>query len=299
MNIAVLSRSPGLYSTQSIVRACQKRHHQVYVLDHQKFDLMAGTSGLQLYYNGHLIEHIHAIIPRIGATSTAYGAAVIRHFELQGVYSVTDSEALLRARDKFKCMQYLAAAQIPVPVTLFANMVQQSSELIKNNFSPPIVLKIKESTHGLGVILSENHQNALSTLEAFHHVGQETLVQEFIRESGGNDIRVFIVDDQVAGAMKREAASGDFRSNLHRGGTSSIVHLTEREIEIAKRASKLLGLKVAGVDLLRSSKGPLVLEVNASPGLEGIETTTGIDIASKIVDLIERDTLKTKYKHGR
>jgi ribosomal protein S6--L-glutamate ligase len=294
MNILVLSRSSGLYSTQSLVNACKKRHHHVLILDHQRFDLQVNDFKLEAYYNGFLMQNIDCIIPRVGATSTQFGAAVIRHFELAGVYTVVHSESLLKARDKFHCLQILASHKIPVPKTLMANLLILPKETIQNQFSAPVVIKMKESTHGLGVILSESHSNALATLEAFHHMKQESLIQEYIQEAKGTDIRIFIVDNQIAGAMRREAALGDFRSNLHRGGKSFNVTLTKEEADMAIKAASIIGLKVAGVDILRSKKGPLVLEVNASPGLEGIETTTQIDISEKIVQMIEKDVLKNK-----
>ncbi len=294
MNILVLSRSASLYSTQSLVNACKKRNHHVLTLDHQRLDLQVNEHKLEAYYNGFLLQQIDCIIPRVGATSTQFGAAVIRHFEMAGVYTVVHSDALLKARDKFHCLQILSSNNIPVPKTLMANLISLPKETIQTQFTAPVVIKMKESTHGLGVILSETHSNALATLEAFHHMKQESLIQEYIQEAKGTDIRVFIVDDQIAGAMRREAASGDFRSNLHRGGKSFNVTLTPEEENMAKKAASLIGLKVAGVDILRSKIGPLVLEVNASPGLEGIETTTKIDISEKIVQMIEKDVNKNK-----
>jgi ribosomal protein S6--L-glutamate ligase len=268
----------------------------VMTLDHQRFDLQVNGHKLEAYYNGFLIQNIDCIIPRVGATSTQFGAAVIRHFEMAGIYTAVPSEALLKARDKFHCLQILASHQIPVPKTLMANLLALPKETIQSQFSAPVVIKMKESTHGLGVILSESHSNALATLEAFHHMKQESLIQEYIQEAKGADIRAFIVDNQIAGSMRREAATGDFRSNLHRGGKSFNVTLSPEESRMAIKAASLIGLKVAGVDILRSKNGPLVLEVNASPGLEGIETTTQIDISEKIVQMIERDVNINKSK---
>lgn len=299
MNILILSRNTGLYSTQSLVNACKKRGHQVWVLDHQRFDLQVCEDKLQIYYNNYPITQMDAIIPRIGATSTQYGAAVIRHFEMSGVYTVVSSAALLKARDKFHCMQILASQQIPFPKTLLMNHIEICEETIRNQFTAPFVIKMKESTHGLGVLLSPEFSNAMATLETFQHLKQDVLVQEFISEAGGNDLRVFVVNDEVVGAMRREAAKGDFRSNLHRGGKAYQENLRPEEALMARKAAKILGLKVAGVDLLRSAKGPMVLEVNASPGLEGIEGTTGVDIAGKIIQMIEMDLDKVKTKHGR
>jgi ribosomal protein S6--L-glutamate ligase len=296
MNILILSRNAGLYSTQSLFNACKARGHQVWILDHQRFDLQVNGEKLDIFYSNYPISQIDAIIPRIGATSTQYGAAVIRHFEMSGVYSMVPSEALLKARDKFRCMQIMAYHKIPTPKTLLNNGIQISEETIKNQFIPPFVMKMKESTHGLGVLLMQSFSNAMGTLETFHHLKQEALIQEFVAEAKGTDLRIFIVDDTVAGAMRREAAEGDFRSNLHRGGKSFLETLTLEEIQIARKAARVLGLKVAGVDLLRSAKGPLVLEVNASPGLEGIEGTTGINIAAKIIHMIEKEVYKGKNR---
>lgn len=292
MNIVVLSRNPHLYSTQSIVTACRQRKHQVMVLDHQKFDLMADSQGMTMLYNGIKLDHVDAIIPRIGATATVYGAAVIRQFELNGVFSATGSEALVKARDKFRCIQHLSAAGIPVPKTIMANKIGFQAKSLEKYLDLPIVVKLKESTHGLGVILSDSYNNAWSTLEAFHQLDQDTLLQEFIKEAKGADIRAFVVDGKVVGSMKRQAVDGDFRSNLHRGGSAAIETLNQEEEKIALAAAEVLGLHIAGVDLLRSERGPLVLEVNASPGLEGIETTTKVDIAGSIIQFVERSLLR-------
>lgn len=294
MNIVVLSRNPALYSTQSIVQACRKRHHQVLVLDHQRFDLVLESGDISLYYNLTKINNIDAIIPRIGATATSYGAMVVRQFEMMGVFTVTQSEALIRARDKFKCMQYLVHHGIPVPKTLMLNMVDLKTQFISDHLDPPMVVKLKESTHGMGVVLSHDHNNAMSVAEAFNKLDQEVIVQEFIKEANGQDIRAFVVNGEVVGAMRREAADGDFRSNLHRGGKSYLEHLSREEERIVLKSAKVLGLKVAGVDLLRSNRGPLILEVNASPGLEGIETTTKKDISGKIITFIERFARRIK-----
>ncbi len=296
MNIVVLSRNPALYSTQSLVQACRRRRHQVMVLDHQRFDLMVEDGELSLYYNMIKIRDVDAIIPRVGATATRYGAQVIRQFELKGVFTVCTSEALLRARDKFKCFQHLVSHGIPVPKTVLLNMVDVKAPFIRDHFDLPLVVKLKESTHGLGVVLAQDYQNAHSISEAFAKMSEETLLQEFIKESNGVDIRIFIVNGEVVGAMRREAAMGDFRSNLHRGGKSYVEKLTSEEEKIALKAARVLGLKVAGVDVLRSKGGPLVLEVNASPGLEGIETTTQKDISGKIIRFIEREAPKFKKR---
>lgn len=265
------------------------------VLDHQRFDMVIEGSKLALFYNKVQLRNVDGIIPRIGATATSFGAAVVRQFEFQGVFTACSSEALLRARDKFKCMQYMAFHHIPVPKTLMLNNVEVDSGFLKDQLEPPMVVKMKESTHGTGVILSQDANNAQSIAEAFGKLNQETLVQEFIKEAKGMDIRAFVVDGEVVGAMRREAAEGDFRSNLHRGGRSYLEKLSQAETDIALKAAKVLGLKIAGVDILRSEKGPLVLEVNASPGLEGIETTTGIDISGKIAEFVER-AVKRGYK---
>jgi ribosomal protein S6--L-glutamate ligase len=257
-------------------------------------DLILERNDLSLKYFGQRLDQVDAIIPRIGASATEYGAAVIRHFEGAGVFSTLKSQSLLNSRDKMRCMQILASSGISVPRSVMSNNVSMARDIVEEVGSIPVVIKLLVSTQGLGVVLAENIKTAASVLESFFRLKQKAMVQEFIEESNGEDIRVFIVDGEIVASMKRSAVEGDFRSNLHRGGTSTPVKLTGDEEAVARRAAKLLQLDVAGIDILRSSRGPLVLEANASPGLEGIETTTGIDIANKIIQLVER-----KIRNGR
>lgn len=289
MNIVILSRNAALYSTNSLVQAAHKRGHTVRVVDHILCDLVIERNKLQVIYYNEAIEDVDVIIPRIGASATIYGAAIIRQFVANGVYSTLSSDALLKARDKLSCLQYLAQKDIDVPKTLIINNQLMIKEMLTKIRGDQKIVKLISGTHGLGVILSENDQNAEAMIEAFQKVRQKALVQEFIKESKGSDIRLIVVGDKVVACMCRQAQEGEFRSNLHRGGTSFEMKPTDQEISVALRASKLLGLEVAGVDMLRSERGPLILEVNASPGLEGIEGTTKVDVAGKIVELAERN----------
>ena len=284
LNIAILSRGAGLYSTQSLFRAARMRGNYVRVIDHKHCNIVIEKGGPQVMYEGGLLLGVDAVIPRIGASITDYGAAVIRQFELMGVYTVTRSEALIIARDKLKCLQKLAAAGLDVPRTFMAGSVSDVPALIDSFSGVPVVIKLLESTHGVGVILAHSRSTAISTVEAFAKLGQLVILQEYIEEAGGADIRAFVVGKKVVAAMKRQAPYGEFRSNLHLGATSSVEKLTAEENNMALEAVRLMGLEYAGVDILRSARGPLIMEVNASPGLEGIETTTGIDIAGAIVD---------------
>ena len=291
MNIAILSRNPALYSTQSLARAARLRHHFVRIIDYVNCDLIIEDGQLTISYHGQVIKNIDAIIPRIGASVTPYGSAVIRQFEEKGIFSTLNSDALIKARDKLSCLQLLASKGLPVPKTIVSNNSIIYGDILQNFDDEQVVIKLINGTHGLGVLLAENKSQAESILEAFNKGKQKALIQEFIEESNGSDIRIFIVDEEIVGTMKRQAMPGEFRSNLHRGGSSQIEQISDTEKELALQAVKFLGLKVAGVDMLRSKRGPLILEVNASPGLEGIETTTGKDIAGKVIDYIER-TLK-------
>lgn len=289
MNIGILSRNASLYSTQSIIKAARKNNHEVVVLDHMRCDIISESGRPCIYYNGIEIDDLDAIIPRIGTSATTYGAAVIRQFEAMGTYSTLGSEPLLRARDKLSCLQILSAHDIGIPKTLVSNSFYATEDLMDELGGFPLIIKLINGTHGIGVILAENKKTATSILEAFYKGRQKVMLQEFIREANGADVRVFIVDNEIVGVMKRQAKPGEFRSNLHRGGSSSIITLTDTEKRIAKKAASVMGLKVAGVDMLQSSRGPLILEVNASPGLEGIETTTGKDIAGRIIRLVEQN----------
>lgn len=289
MNIAVLSRNPALYSTQSLVQAARKKFHYVRVIDYVNCDLVIDAENPKILYHGQVLKNIHAIIPRIGAGYTSHGASLIRQFEAMGVYSSLPSQALVEARNKLHSLQILASHGILVPKSLVSNNSLFFDHLIQNLDSDKTVIKLMNGTHGLGVVLAHDHKQAVSILEAFNKSKSKVFMQEFIAEAKGADIRVFIVDGKIQGIMKRQAAEGEFRSNLHRGATASIVEITDEEAQTAIRSAKILGLKVAGVDMLQSDRGPMILEVNASPGLEGIETTTRKDIAGEIISMIERE----------
>lgn len=289
MNIVILSRNPALYSTQSLVRAARKRNHYVRVFDHMQCDIVIEDKNPCIYYHGQRIKNIQAVIPRIGSSATAYGASVIRQFELMRVFTTLRADPLLKARDKISCMQILAANGLKVPKSTIFNNINSIDQMINEVGPPPFVIKLVNGTHGLGVMLAEQKKIGESIIEAFHKTKQKVFLQKFIQEASGSDVRVFIVNNEVVGVMKRQAREGEFRSNLHRGASSEVIELTEEEIQVARKAARVMGLKIAGVDMLQTSKGPLVLEVNASPGLEGIETTTGNDIAGKIIKYIEKN----------
>ncbi|MBX2814373.1 MAG: RimK family alpha-L-glutamate ligase [Saprospiraceae bacterium] len=294
MRILILSRNSALYSTRSLLRACYRRGHQAKVIDHLLCDLIIEQGKLSVSYQGELLEGYDAVIPRIGSSVTTAGTNVVRQFEKMGLFSTTRADAILRARNKLRCFQILAAEGIDVPKSLFPNFVQIDEQLIDDMPGEQSIVKLLESTHGLGVILSESLSNAVSTIEAFQRMKHKVLVQEFIAESSGTDIRALVVDGHVVASMKRTAAAGEFRSNLHRGGSARIEKLTEQERFLARKVCRILGLDVAGVDILRSNRGPLVLEVNSSPGLEGIETYTRIDVAGEIVHYLEKRIRKHK-----
>lgn len=290
MNIKVLSRNSKLYSTARLVEAGFERGHHVEVIDHTTCDIRIEKQNPQLFYRDRYIKNVDAIIPRIGASVTFYGTAVIRQFEMMGVFTTTTSEALLRSRDKLRSLQILSRAKVGIPKTLFTNYGSGGDDVISEVGGVPVVIKLLEGTQGLGVVLAETKTAAKSVIEAFNGLKARIMIQEFIQESKGTDIRAFVVDGQVIGAMKRQAVEeGEFRSNLHRGGTATIIQLTDEEEYTALKAVKALGLGVAGVDMLQSNRGPLILEVNASPGLQGIEQATNIDIAGNIIRYIEKN----------
>jgi ribosomal protein S6--L-glutamate ligase len=290
MQIVVLSRNAALYSTQSIVNAARKRGHQVRVLDHMQCDLVIEKGNPAIYYHSERIRHVEAVIPRIGSSATDYGAVVVRQFMKLGAFSSLNPVALITARNKISCLQVLANHGLDVPKSVVSNNFMVISEMLDLIDKYPMILKLASGTHGLGVILSESKRSAEAMMEAFYKVKQRVILQEFIEESKGCDVRVLIVDDKIVGAMERRAQKGEFRSNLHRGANSFITPLSDIEQKAALKSARVLGLSIAGVDMLRSKRGPLVLEVNASPGLEGIETTTHVDIASKIIQFVERNS---------
>ena len=289
MRIGILSRNAHLYSTARIVEAAEKRGHQVQVIDHQKCVLVIESSKPRIIYKGEELPKFDAIIPRIGASVTFYGAAVVRQFEQMHTFSTLESQALVRSRDKLRSLQLLAKAGLGMPKTAFASNPKNIDDVLNQVGGAPVVIKLLEGTQGIGVILAETRNCAKSVIEAFLDVEVNILVQEFIAEAKGADIRAFVVDGQIVGAMRRQGAEGDFRSNLHRGGTASVLELSPEEKVTAIKAVKKLGLVIAGVDMLQSKRGPLVMEVNSSPGLEGIEGATGVDIASKIIEYVERN----------
>lgn len=289
MNIAILSRGRGLYSTQSLLRSGLSKGHHVRVLDHMRCNIVIEKDCPIIYYGNEVLTNIDAIIPRIGASVTFYGAAIIRQFELMDVYSATSSEGLLRSRDKLRCLQLLSTGGLGMPKTVFSDHTGSAEDLVRAVGGCPVVIKILSGTHGNGVVLAGEKQAAVSMIDAFNSLKERVLVQEFISEARGTDIRAFVVDGKVVAAMKRRAQPGEFRSNLHQGGTSIAIKLTAQEEKTALDAAKILGLKVAGVDMLPSDRGPLILEVNPSPGLEGITKTTGVNVAARIIESIERE----------
>src|SRR5690606_17699178 len=289
MNIIILSRDPSLYSTQRLVEAARKRKHTCEVIDPLNCDIIIEKKNPAILYKGRILENIDAIIPRIGASVTFYGTAVVRQFEMMKVFSVVESQALVRSRDKLRSLQVLSRAGLGMPKTVFSNYTKDVAEVIASVGGAPLVIKLLEGTQGLGVVLAETNNAAESVIEAFHGLQARVIVQEFIKEAKGADIRAFVVDGNSAGAMKRQGKEGEFRSNLHRGGSAEIIQLTEEEENAALKAAKALGLGVCGVDMLQSARGPLILEVNSSPGLEGIEAATKKDIAKSIIRFIERN----------
>ena len=289
MKIRILSRNPKLYSTSRLVEAAKKRKHDVEVIDPLKCDIVIEKRKPNIYYKGGYIEDVDAIIPRIGASVTFYGTAVVRQFEMMGSFTTTDSEALVRSRDKLRSLQVLSRAKIGLPKTVFTNYSRDVEGVIKQVGGTPLVIKLLEGTQGVGVVLAETKNAASSVIEAFNGLQARVIVQEFIKEAKGADIRAFVVDGHVVGAMKRQGKEGEFRSNLHRGGSAQVFELSDEEEIAAIKATKAMGLGVAGVDMLQSARGPLILEVNSSPGLEGIEAATGKDIAKTIIRYIERN----------
>ena len=289
MNIVILSRNPNLYSTKRLVEAAKKRKHNVDVIDPLKCEIIIEKKNPAVLYKGKPLENIDAIIPRIGASVTFYGTAVVRQFEMMKIFSTVESQALVRSRDKLRSLQVLSRAGLGMPKTVFSNYTKDVAEVIEYVGGAPLVIKLLEGTQGLGVVLAETNNAAESVLEAFNGLQARVIVQEFIKESKGADIRVFVVDGNVVGAMKRQGKEGEFRSNLHRGGSANIIELSDDEENAALKAAKSLGLGICGVDMLQSARGPLILEVNSSPGLEGIETATKKDIANTIIRYIERN----------
>lgn len=287
MKLALMCQSPHLYSHQRLIAAAEARGHEIDVINHVKCYINITSNRPSVRYQGRDLPVYDAVIPRIGASVTFYGAAVLRQFEVMGVYPVNESVAITRSRDKLRSMQLLAKKRIGLPVTVFAHKTSNPDDLIDMVGGPPVIIKLLEGTQGIGVILGETRAAAVSIIQAFGGVDTNILVQEYIKESHGEDIRCLVVGGKVVAAMKRKGRDDDFRSNLHRGGHASAIKPTAAERMTAIAAAKAMGLNVCGVDLLRSNHGPVVMEVNSSPGLEGVEKATGVDVAGKIIDFVE------------
>jgi ribosomal protein S6--L-glutamate ligase len=288
MKFVILSQNPNLYSTKRLVEAGEKKGHEMLVVDHGKCDLVIEKKKPGLIYKGEEIKNVNGVIPRIGASITFYGTAVVRQFEMMKIFTAVESQALVRSRDKLRSLQILSRAGLGLPKTVFSNYSRDVSTIIDAAGGAPVVIKLLEGTQGLGVVLADNRNSAESILEAFNGLKARVIVQEFIKEAKGADIRAFVIDGVVVGAMKRQGKEGEFRSNLHRGGSANIIELTDEEENAAIKAARVMGLGVAGVDMLQSTRGPLILEVNSSPGLEGIEAATGKNIAGLIIKYVER-----------
>ena len=289
MQIAILSRNEKLYSTSRLVEAGVQRGHQIRVINPLRCYMDIAASKPAVHYDGGELPRFNAVIPRIGASITFYGTAVVRQFEMMGVYAVNESVAISRSRDKLRSLQLLSRKGIGLPVTGFASSPRDTEDLLRLVGGAPVVVKLLEGTQGKGVVLAETRQAAESVIDAFRGLAANFLVQEFVKEAGGADLRCFVIGEKVVASIKRQAAEGEFRSNLHRGGTAEVVKITPAERSTAVNAARTLGLNVAGVDILRSNYGPVVMEVNSSPGLEGIEKATGRDVAGMIIEYIERN----------
>lgn len=289
MNIVVLSRRASLYSTSRLVEAGEKRGHSLRVIDYTRCYMNITSRRPSVVFRGEALESVDSIIPRIGASHTFYGTAVVRQFEMMGVYSAVESQGISRSRDKLRSMQLLARAGVGLPVTGFANNTQDIDGLIETVGGAPLVIKLLEGTQGTGVVLAETRKAAESVIGAFRQLDANILLQEYIKEAKGSDIRAFVVGGRVVASMERQAAPGEFRSNVHKGASVQKVRLAPEERATAVRAAKVMGLGIAGVDIMRSNHGPVVLEVNSSPGLEGIESATGVDVAGKIIEFLEKN----------
>lgn len=301
MKIAMLARNANLFSHKRLKEAAEERGHELDIINTLRCYMNIASRRPEVYYNdGEKLEGYDAVIPRIGASITFYGMAVLRQFEMQGVYPLNESVAIGRSRDKLRSMQLLARDGIGLPVTTFAHDPKQTDEVLKLAGGAPLVIKLLEGTQGLGVVLADTDRSAQSVIEAFRATNTNILVQEFIKEAGGTDIRAIVVGGKVIAAMKRTGAEGEFRSNLHRGGSANVIKLSPEERSTAIRSAKAMGLNFCGVDMLRANHGPVVMEVNSSPGLEGVENATGLDIAGKVIEYIEKNAkpgaTKTKGK---
>jgi ribosomal protein S6--L-glutamate ligase len=296
MKIAVLSRRPSLYSTRRLIEAGRERDHEMHVINYLRCYMDITSHKPKVLFKGEPVEGFDAVIPRIGASNAFYGASVVRQFEMMDVFSANESQGVSRAHDKLRQLQLLARAGIGLPVTGFAHDLEDIDGIIDSVGGAPVVVKLLQGTQGKGVVLAETRKAAESVIGAFRELDANILVQEFIKESRGSDIRAFVVGKRVVAAMQRTAAKGEFRSNIHRGGSAERAKLTPEERSTAVRAAKHMGLAVAGVDLMRSNHGPVVLEVNSSPGLEGIEAATGVDVAGKIIEFLEKNAGRPRSK---
>jgi ribosomal protein S6--L-glutamate ligase len=288
MQIAILSRNAKLYSTSRLIEAGEQRGHDIRVINPLRCYMDIAASKPSVHYDGKELPRFNAVIPRIGASITFYGTAVVRQFEMMGVYAVNESVAISRSRDKLRSLQLLSRKGIGLPVTGFASSPRDTEDLLRLVGGAPVVVKLLQGTQGKGVVLAETRQAAESVIDAFRGLEAHFLVQEFVKEAGGADLRCFVIGEKVVASIKRQAAEGEFRSNLHRGGTAEVVKISPAERATAVSAARTLGLNVAGVDILRSNYGPVVMEVNSSPGLEGIEKATGRDVAGTIIEYIEK-----------
>jgi ribosomal protein S6--L-glutamate ligase len=296
VKIAILSRKRSLYSTRRLIEAAQQQGHEVQVIDTLRCYMNITSHKPEIHYRGENLTEFDAVIPRIGASITFYGTAVVRQFEMMGVFPLNESVAIARSRDKLRSLQLLSRKGIGLPVSGFAHSPDDIEDLIKMVGGAPVVIKLLEGTQGIGVVLAETQKAAESVIEAFMGLKANILVQEFIKEAGGSDIRCLVIGEKVVAAMMRRAREGEFRSNLHRGGTAELIRITPEERSTAVRAAAAMGLNVAGVDILRSNHGPVIMEVNSSPGLEGIEKATGKDIASMIIDFIVKEARPNKTR---
>lgn len=299
MRLVILSRQASLYSTQALVAAAESRGHQARVLDTLQFDIRVSRQGPELFYQGEPVREIDAVIPRIGASITFFGLAVVRQFEIMGVFCLNESQAIARSRDKLRCLQILSRHDIGLPPTVFTRQAEHIQDCIERVQGPPVVVKLLEGTQGIGVVLAETARAASSVIEAFHGLDQNILIQKFIREAEGADIRALVVGRRVVAAMRRQAVAGEFRSNMHRGGSAKSIAISPEARKTALAAARVLGLRVAGVDMIESAEGPLVMEVNSSPGLEGIQKTTGVDVAGAIIEQIERELTPAPRRQGK
>ncbi len=298
MRLVILSRQPELYSTRVLVEAARQRDHEVVVLDTLQFDIRVSRRNPELFYRGEPVGPVDAVVPRIGASITFFGLAVVRQFEMTGVYCLNESQAIARSRDKLRSLQILSRHDIGLPPTVYTRQADHVADCIKRVDGTPVVVKLLQGTQGIGVVLAETEAAAGSVIDAFHGLDQNILIQKFIREAGGSDIRALVVGRKVVAAMRRQAVAGEFRSNIHRGGKARPIKLPPEYRKTALAAARVLGLRVAGVDMIESHEGPMVMEVNSSPGLEGIEKATGVNVAAAIIEHIERDVRHDSPSEG-